>query len=251
MAEKLYNKDYLKELETVLGKTFKRSIEIINPMPNEYIADIGCGIGSLSFALAEKGASVFGIDNDEIFLEHAKANNQKTTPVTYLLCEADNVNATNESFNKVIFHRVFQHLPNYENVLAESKRILKQNGIIHIVEPDYLSATFFSENIEFERKLINTIAKERIPNSHKVRTLPSLLRSIGFNILSIEVHNYIFNSFTLANYLINFDDNVNREFKAGNFSENHINSWNKIKSLPDNCFNFSMNMILITAQKTE
>lgn len=35
MPDKLYNEIYLKELETVLSKTFKRSFEILNPKSNE------------------------------------------------------------------------------------------------------------------------------------------------------------------------------------------------------------------------
>ena len=68
-----------------------------------------------------------------------------------------------------------------KSVLTESIRTLKSGGVIHIAEPDYLSATFFSENIDFEKKLINIIVKERIPNSYKVRTLPRVLKQIGFN----------------------------------------------------------------------
>lgn len=182
-------------------------------------------------------------------MDIAKANNSIANPVTFLLGKAENIDIPDSSFDKIVFHRVFQHLLNYESVLTESSRTLKAGGIIHIAEPDYLSATFFSENIDFERKLINIIVKERIPNSYKVRTIPQVLKQIGFNSLNIEVHNYIFNSFQSANHLINFDKNVVREFQTGRFSQSDLETWNKIKSLDINCFNFSFNMILVTAQK--
>jgi ubiquinone/menaquinone biosynthesis C-methylase UbiE len=249
MTKKLYGDDYLTELTTVLSKTFNRSIEVLNPKATDMIADIGCGVGNLSFAIADKGAIVFGIDSDENFLKLAKEKNTKNNPVNFICSSAENIDVEDAIFDKIVFHRVFQHLPNYEKVLSECNRTLKNQGLLCIVEPDYFSSTFFSEDIDFERKLIDKIAKERIPNSHKVRTLPDLLKNSGFKLKDVEVHNYVFTSFSLVNYLLNFDDTFNKGLEVGDFTKTDLETWNKIKSTPDNCFNFSMNLILITAQK--
>lgn len=249
MPDKLYDWNYLKELERILSKTFNRSIEIINPQPGDLIADIGCGIGNLSLALAGKGARVTGLDSDESFLKTARANNDKANPVNFILGDASKLDFQDSSFDKIVFHRVFQHLPEYKSVLLECNRTLKQTGMLHIVEPDYRSLSFFSDNIQFERKLVDSICTRRIPNSFKVRTLPKELAAAGFKLADFEVHNYILKPFALANYVLNFDDEIHKGVETGLFSERDVSTWNKLKELPDGLFNLSINMVLITAKK--
>ena len=49
------------------------ALDLLDPQPGEAILDIGCGEGALTQSIAERGASVVGIDNSESMVIAAKA----------------------------------------------------------------------------------------------------------------------------------------------------------------------------------
>ena len=49
------------------------ALDLLDPQPGEAILDIGCGDGALTQAIAERGATVVGIDNSERMVIAAKA----------------------------------------------------------------------------------------------------------------------------------------------------------------------------------
>lgn len=49
------------------------ALDLLDPQPGEAILDIGCGDGALTQRIAERGASVVGIDNSESMVIAAKA----------------------------------------------------------------------------------------------------------------------------------------------------------------------------------
>ena len=249
MPDKLYDDAYLLQLQSLLAATVKRSLEVLSATHGEQIADIGCGTGILAKTIAESGATVYGIDRDSNFLAIAKQNDNAANPVQFINAEAHNTGLPTAFLDKIVFHRVLQHINNHESVLQECDRLLKPYGRLHIVEPDYLSWSFFMDNVAFERKLIDAVAYKRIPNAYKVRKLPTLIKQLGFEITINEVHNYIIDSFELANYLINFDKSVEEGFTNKTFTEEEYNYWQEIKSLPKGQFNLSVNLIMIDAKK--
>ena len=251
MSEKLYNDSYLLQLQNLLSKTVDRSIEVLAPKSGVTITDIGCGTGNLAVKLAQYGATVYGIDNDHHFLETARCNNYTPNPVQFIHASADQTSIPDDSIDKVVFHRALQHIPDHLSVFEECSRILKGNGIIHLVEPDYLSLTFFLPDNMFERKLADSIAKNRIPNSYQIRQIPKTLQSAGFSIEQTEIYNYVFKSLDLANYLINFDDEIQKGTASKYFTQNEFESWQALKRLPEEQVVFSINMILITAKKEQ
>ena len=49
-------------------------IDLLAPQPAERILDLGCGTGHLTQEIAERGATVTGLDNDDAMLARARAN---------------------------------------------------------------------------------------------------------------------------------------------------------------------------------
>lgn len=246
MTAKLYDNNYLQQLQHLFGKTKQRSYELLNPQPNETIADIGCGIGEDAISLAKSGAKVYGIDNDPNFISIAKQQQFDNLQIEFLCCNANNVPLTNNSINKIRFDRVFQHISAHEDVLKEVSRLLTTNGHLQIIDTDYLSISLFLEDEKLERKIIDAIAYKRIPNGHKVRKLANTLEQNSFKVLSTEIHNYVINGYESAKSLLRFDKVVDEAFSSSNITQVEYSIWEKhIKR----DFNLSINLIIYSAIK--
>ncbi len=94
------------------------------------IADIGCGTGILSRALAESGCTVIGIDPNNSMLDEAR---KIVHPhVDYRLGQAEKTGLDSESVNAVVvaqaFHWFQPHL-----ALAEFYRILRNNSWVTLL----------------------------------------------------------------------------------------------------------------------
>ncbi len=51
-----------------------RAIELLNPQPNEIVADLFCGIGNFSLPLARRAAQVVGVEGSEAMVKRATQN---------------------------------------------------------------------------------------------------------------------------------------------------------------------------------
>lgn len=248
MRAKNYDNAYLERFLTFFDALKDRSYDLLHIELGRAIADIGCGTGKDSLRIASLGAVVTGIDHDPDLITIANQNAGEL-PVHFLCCEADNIPLANQSLDVVRYDRIFQHLPNHNDVLAEAGRLLNPNGIIQIIDLDYLSITTFLEDEILERKIIDSVAYQRLPNAYKVRRLPTALRRAGFSIDLVEVHNYLVKDFTFLNYAIRFNKQVPMLLKNGIISQAEFDRWKKHINKPEGQFTASLNMLIFMARK--
>ena len=246
MTTKLYDDKYLEILQTLFEKSKQKSYVLLNPQPNETIADIGCGIGQDAINIAKSGAKVFGIDNDQHFIALANKQQIGNLKLAFICCNANEIPLTDNIIDSIRFDRILQHVADHDKVLKEAARLLKPGGKLIIVDADYLSVSLFLEDEKLERKIIDAIAYNRIPNSHKIRQLPKTLAQNNFSLVSTEIHNYIINDYEFAKSLIRFDKTVDEEFELGNISQTENECWQRYIKRP---FNLSINLMLFTAIK--
>src|SRR5437899_10521706 len=50
------------------------ALDLLDPLPGERILDVGCGEGTLTRKIIERGATVLGIDNSPEMIAAARAN---------------------------------------------------------------------------------------------------------------------------------------------------------------------------------
>lgn len=245
MSSKTYDNLYLETLQKLFTRTKERSYDLLSPQTMETIVDIGCGVGQDVINLAKSGANVIGIDSDKNFIEIAQRQQSNDLQLQFICCQADNIPITSSTIDKVRFDRVLQHIAEHDKTLEEAARILKPNGVLQIIDTDYLSCSLFLEDEILERKIIDTVAYKKIPNGHKIRKLPSTLNQNNFTLTTTEIHNYIVNDFEFANYIIRFDNLIKEEFDNGNVTEKQLNLWQQGKSN----FHFSLNLVIYQATK--
>jgi ubiquinone/menaquinone biosynthesis C-methylase UbiE len=247
-----FDKELLLSLAEYLAKSKQRSYEMLAPGPKDVIADVGCGTGHDAIALVKKGAKVYGIDRTLEYLEDDVKKEAEGLNIAFVSCDAENLKLPDNSqlpnnyLDKIRFERVLQHINDHPKVINEVRRVLKYDGLIQILDTDYLGMTFFLDDEKLERKIVDYIVYERIPNAYKVRSIPTLLEQNNFDIVSVEVHNYTINNYKEANAIFKFEEVVSGLLKKGSISEIDSQNW---RDRATKRFYLSINYLLFLAQK--
>lgn len=156
------------------------------------VADIGCGGGIYSTALAQMGAAfVQGIDFSAQMVADAsaRAKRLKLTNVAFLKADACNTGLPDHSVDLVLQRALIHHLSSPANALAEAHRILRPGGTLIVQDrtmedvlmppsPQHFRGYFFEgfpQLLEVERG--------RRPAREEVSLA---LKDAGFNVEGIE-----------------------------------------------------------------
>lgn len=95
--------------------------------------DIGCGEGSNTRLLAQRGAEVTAIDIAEVFVRHAARSETRSTAGTgieYGVASAVALPFPEVTFDFATGFMSFMDIPETESVLAEAHRVLKPGGFL-------------------------------------------------------------------------------------------------------------------------
>jgi len=99
----------------------------------ERVLDVGCGQGSFTAALQESfpGKRYVGIDVSERLIERAKARSRS---VYFQVADLTDFRPE-RPFDVVVMRFVLQHLPDLGNVLLACRRLLREGGMLVVIEP--------------------------------------------------------------------------------------------------------------------
>lgn len=107
--------------------------------------DIGCGEGSNTRQLVDRGAQMTGIDIARVVIEHARAAEQATPrSITYLLGNAQSLPFADASFDFATAFMSLMDLPDNEQAIAEAHRVIKPGGFLQfsILHPSFATPHF-------------------------------------------------------------------------------------------------------------
>lgn len=124
----------------------------------EEILDLGCGEGTRLSLISKKG---IGIDISKKAIGIAKKEFPK---LNFLVGDLERLPFKDNSFDLVYSAYVFEHLTNPEKVIEEVKRVLKTNGDLVIICPNYGSPNRASPPFKGSRtiKIITGFLKDFI-----------------------------------------------------------------------------------------
>ena len=100
------------------------------------LIDVGCGGGALARSLAERGATVLGVEPDPVQAERNRAA-PEAAGVTFAEARAEALPANDGVADGVIFGRSLHHVPQaaMRPALAEARRVLAPGGFVYVLEP--------------------------------------------------------------------------------------------------------------------
>lgn len=170
LAEKLRTKKYYKlahQGSTDLSHpAMKLLIERISPVKK--ILDLGCGEGTRLFSIIDFLGGAYegvGIDSNKKAINMAK---QQYKSCKFINEDLEKLRFNNDSFDLAFSAYVFEHLEHPEKVLIEAARVVKENGTIVIIAPNFGSPNRRSPNSIENKflKLMVGLAKDLIINKN-------------------------------------------------------------------------------------
>ena len=113
-------------------------IEAIDPRPGQRILDVATGTGLVAAGLAQRGATVIGIDQSEQMLAGARQR-LATRPdlasrVTVVQGEAERLPFADEDFDALTFTYLLRYVDDRAATMRELARVVKPGGRIGMVE---------------------------------------------------------------------------------------------------------------------
>ncbi|OHD49803.1 MAG: hypothetical protein A2096_08920 [Spirochaetes bacterium GWF1_41_5] len=97
------------------------------------LLDLGCGTGSITSSFAQN-CTVIGIDQNPVLLKIAQKNGLKT-----IQSEISLIPLSENSVEAVFMGDVIEHIESRSAILSEVNRVLKKNGMLIIITPNYSS----------------------------------------------------------------------------------------------------------------
>jgi SAM-dependent methyltransferase len=97
--------------------------------PGDKTLDVGCGTGTTSLALADRGAITVGMDASETYLEGAR-HLRPHPNVTYERGDACHLEYPTASFDACVSTLVIDVIPEVDRVAAEMRRVTRPGGVV-------------------------------------------------------------------------------------------------------------------------
>ncbi len=164
--------------ELILSGIRKNIVQQINP-ENKSVLDVATGTGSLAIGLGNKAKKVVGIDLSDKMLAVAKRKS-KSSNITFMQMDATEMKFEDDEFDIVTISLGLHDMPREvrDAVLKETKRVLKNDGRLFILEHDLPRNELLSSISTY---LINTFeSKYYLEFIHT--DLKDYLKSFGFKI---------------------------------------------------------------------
>ncbi len=156
--------------------------------PGMHVADIGCGIGTISCWMAEQvGAegAVFGVDvsAEQIATAQRRAEAAGIGNVTFASASAYDTGLEAEGFDLVFCRFVLMHLQRPEEALREMRTLLRPGGILAVEDGDFTALFCYPPLPAFDRCMeLYRAAGERHGADFEIgRRLYALVRAVGFD----------------------------------------------------------------------
>ncbi|WP_030145167.1 methyltransferase domain-containing protein [Spirillospora albida] len=165
-----------------------RSYELLRPLPDGLVVDVGCGTGRAVAELADRGARATGIDVSDQMIALAR---QRWPHGEFHGGDACALPLRDGQATGYRADKVIHALPDPGRALAEARRVLAPDGRIVLCGQDWDTFVIDSTDPELTRTIVHRRA-DLVPSPRAARRYRNLLLDAGFRDVTVEVHTAVF-----------------------------------------------------------
>lgn len=186
----LFDQDVPTQIEALYSTTDvvaqrRATVEVLRPRPGEHILDIGSGPGLLALQLADKVAPngrVMGIDISSDMIKFARSRCEEATSREFVSFEegdAASLPFADATFDAAVSVQVYEYVGALTEALNELYRVLRPGGRVVIVDTDWDSVIWHTDDASLMTQVMNTW-RSRFADPHLPKTLRRRLQDAGF-----------------------------------------------------------------------
>ncbi|MBT8316355.1 MAG: class I SAM-dependent methyltransferase [Lutibacter sp.] len=182
---KLYNKYILpKAIDWACSqKPSMKQREKIIPLATGNVLEIGVGSGLNLPYYTKNIEKLTAIDPSKELWDRGVVNtNTLPFDFEFLIAEAENIPAKNQSFDTIVITYTLCTIPNLKKAFSEIKRILKPNGKLLFCEHGKAPDNF----VQKYQNIINPVWKKIGGGCNLNRNIPAIIEENGFTISKLE-----------------------------------------------------------------
>lgn len=235
MAAKQYgyvNSEYLAAAAELFAPIKTGSYRLMGELTGKTVLDIGCGSGVDTVAMARMvgGAGmVNGIDFDADMIQCANEYAKQTGlawQIHHQCADACNLPFSSNSFHATRSERLFMHLENPQQALAEMVRVTKPGGQVVVIDTDWGSLSANTGADAIEHRLAVFRAEKFLPNGYSGRRLYGLMAATDLVNIQIETVALHTEDLQLWRFLTLTDRVSEVALKQGVISQHELDQWN-------------------------
>ena len=246
---------YLKFIAQLFRQYKERTYQIMQIKPGDIILDVGCGPGNDTIALSKlvgDNGKVIGIDCDNTMI--IEANKAAITAGVHSVVDHKLADATSLPFESNVFNssrseRLFQHLTHPEKALSEMVRVTKPNGWIVVVDADWSTLSFDTEEYEIEHRLKIFRIQHYIQNGYVGRQLYRLFHQQKLTDISIEIFPIFLTDYAIGRQSAVLDEVEKKALATGIITNDELNRW-RTSLNPNGLFFGHLNQVMVAAHKS-
>jgi arsenite methyltransferase len=156
--------------------------------PGERVLDIGSGPGFLAVEMAEEvgpEGRVVGVDPSESMLAMSRRRAPGAT-TEFRSGDALELPFPDESFDVAVSTQVYEYVKDVPTALAEARRVLRPGGRLLILDTDWDSIVWHSNDPQRMRRVLEAW-NEHLADPYLPRRLPGLLAAAGLELRTCSV----------------------------------------------------------------
>lgn len=157
------------------------------------VLEVGCGNGAATKLLMTHldPAELVGVDPAEGLIEMAHGAFLDEPRTSFHVGDAVETGESDSSFDLVVAHTVFSHLPDPTGALAEAHRVLKPGGQLVVFDGDYATTTVELFEGDPLQAAVTAIRRNMVHAPYVMRRLPRDMAAAGFHVFQVEPHGYL------------------------------------------------------------
>ena len=250
--------EYLQAAARLLHQAKQRSYVFMQIQSGYQVLDVGCGPGTDTIALGQIVGStgqVSGVDYDAAMVAEAnqRAENSGVSAwVKHQQADATALPWEANEFDACRSERLFQHLFNPEQALAEMARVTKPGGWVVVLDTDWGSLSTDTEETDIERRLARVLAERCLHNGYSGRQLCRFFKRRNLEDITIEMFPTFVTSYALARQMATLDKIEKEALAAGIITEQELERWHISLERADTegVFFGGVSMVLVGGRKT-